>query len=162
IGLPPTKDEQSAIATALSAVDALLAAQDALIAKKRAIKQGAMQELLTGQRRLPGLSGEWKTRPLGEAGEVSSAGVDKKMQQDEVPVRLVNYLDVYHKDFIFSRDLDHWVTANTRQQSRCSVQKGDVFFTPTSETRNDIGLSAVAMEDIQDAVYSYHVVRLRL
>jgi type I restriction enzyme S subunit len=42
------------------------------------------------------------------------------------------------------------------------VKKGDVFFTPTSETRNDIGLSAVAMEDIPDAAYSYHVARLRL
>lgn len=56
----PPLPEQSAIATALSDVDALLAAQDALIAKKRAIKQGAMQELLTGKRRLPGFSGEWE------------------------------------------------------------------------------------------------------
>lgn len=60
--LPP---EQSAIATALSDVDALLAAQDALIAKKRAIKQGAMQELLTGKRRLPGFSGGWDVKRLG-------------------------------------------------------------------------------------------------
>ena len=45
---------------------------------------------------------------------------------------------------------------------RCAVQKGDVFFTPSSETRDDIGISAVAMEDIPDAAYSYHVVRLRL
>ena len=63
--LPTGKSEQSAIATALGDVDALLAAQDALIAKKRAIKQGAMQELLTGKRRLPGFSGEWEVRRLG-------------------------------------------------------------------------------------------------
>jgi type I restriction enzyme S subunit len=37
-----------------------------------------------------------------------------------------------------------------------------VFFTPSSETRDDIGISAVAIEDIPDAAYSYHVVRLRL
>jgi len=65
--LPPTI-EQSAIATALSDVDALLAAQDALIAKKRAIKQGAMQELLTGKRRLPGFRGEWKVMPASQLG----------------------------------------------------------------------------------------------
>ena len=64
----PPLAEQSAIATALSDVDALLAAQDALIAKKRAIKQGAMQELLTGKRRLPGFSGEWEVRSLGNFG----------------------------------------------------------------------------------------------
>jgi type I restriction enzyme S subunit len=54
------------------------------------------------------------------------------------------------------------VTAQPPQAKRCAVQKGDVFFTPTSETRDDIGLSAVAMEDIPDAAYSYHVARLRL
>jgi type I restriction enzyme S subunit len=64
--LPPTKAEQQAIAEALSDVDGLISALDALIAKKRAIKQGAMQELLTGQRRLPGFAGEWAVRKLGE------------------------------------------------------------------------------------------------
>ena len=65
LAVPPLP-EQSAIANALGDVDALLAAQDALIAKKRAIKQGAMQELLTGKRRLPGFSEEWKVKPLGQ------------------------------------------------------------------------------------------------
>jgi type I restriction enzyme S subunit len=55
----PSFNEQRAIATALSDVDALLAAQDKLIAKKRDIKQAAMQQLLTGKQRLPGFSGEW-------------------------------------------------------------------------------------------------------
>jgi type I restriction enzyme, S subunit len=54
IALPPTLPEQKAIATALSDADTLIAAQEGLIAKKRQIKQGAMQELLTGKRRLPG------------------------------------------------------------------------------------------------------------
>ena len=53
--LPPTKAEQEAIAHALSDADALIESLDQLIAKKRHIKQGAMQELLTGKRRLPGL-----------------------------------------------------------------------------------------------------------
>ncbi len=51
--------EQRAIATALSDVDALLGGLDRLIAKKRDLKQAAMQQLLTGQTRLPGFSGEW-------------------------------------------------------------------------------------------------------
>lgn len=67
VAVPRDPAEQAAIATALSDVDALLAAQDALIAKKRAIKQGAMQELLTGKRRLPGFSGEWEVKRLGDA-----------------------------------------------------------------------------------------------
>lgn len=161
IVVPPIQ-EQHAIAAALSDADELLTGLERLIAKKRNLKQAAMQQLLTGQTRLPSFSGEWHVKRLGDVGEISSAGVDKKVRQDEVPVRLVNYLDVYHKDFIYSRDLNHWVTAPTHQLRRCAVQAGDIFFTPTSETRGDIGLSAVAMEDIPDAAYSYHVARLRL
>jgi len=55
----PPLDEQKSIADALSDADALIEALDQLIAKKRQIKQGAMQELLTGKRRLPGFGGEW-------------------------------------------------------------------------------------------------------
>lgn len=62
----PPLAEQRAIATALSDVDALLAAQDKLIAKKRDIKQAAMQQLLTGKQRLPGFSGEWEVKRLGD------------------------------------------------------------------------------------------------
>jgi type I restriction enzyme S subunit len=66
IPLPPTLAEQEAIAGALSDADAWIESLDQLIAKKRQIKQGAMQELLTGKRRLPGFSGEWETKRLGE------------------------------------------------------------------------------------------------
>jgi len=65
IPIPPLQ-EQTAIATALSDADDLIEALENLLAKKRLIKQGAMQELLTGKRRLPGFSGEWVVRRLGE------------------------------------------------------------------------------------------------
>jgi type I restriction enzyme, S subunit len=65
IPFPPIA-EQRAIATALSDVDALLTKLDQLIAKKRDLKQAAMQQLLTGQTRLPGFSGEWDVKRLGE------------------------------------------------------------------------------------------------
>lgn len=68
IPLPPTLTEQKAIASALSDVDALIANLDKLIVKKKAIKQGAMQQLLTpphkGGKRLPGFSGEWEEKPF--------------------------------------------------------------------------------------------------
>ena len=62
----PPLPEQQAIATALSDVDALLAGLDQLITKKRDLKQAAMQQLLTGQTRLPGFHGEWEVKPLGD------------------------------------------------------------------------------------------------
>lgn len=67
IQLPvPPISEQRAIANALSDMDALLAKIDQLIAKKRDLKQAAMQQLLTGQTRLPGFSGEWEVTQLGD------------------------------------------------------------------------------------------------
>ena len=161
IPLPPLP-EQGAIAAALSDVDALLVTLDQMIAKKRDLRQATMQQLLTGQARLPGFSGEWMEKALGELGEITGAGVDKKIRANEMPVRLLNYMDVYQKDFLKADDFWHEVTAKPDQVKRCAVQRGDVFFTPTSEVRNDIGHSAVAIEDAPDVVYSYHVVRLRL
>ena len=63
--LPPLP-EQLAIAAALSDVDCYIAALERLIAKKRNIRKGAMQELLTGKRRLPGFSGEWAEKRIGD------------------------------------------------------------------------------------------------
>lgn len=72
--VPPTKTEQRAIAAALSDMDALIASLDRLIAKKRDMKQAAMQELLTGKRRLPGFSGDWEEKRLGDLCEKITTG----------------------------------------------------------------------------------------
>ncbi|WP_080307100.1 restriction endonuclease subunit S [Burkholderia pseudomallei] len=71
---PPTTVEQSAIATALSDVDALLSSLDAVIAKKRDIKQAAMQQLLTGKTRLPGFEGEWTVKRFDQLANIRSGG----------------------------------------------------------------------------------------
>ena len=61
----PPENEQQLIAAALDELDALLKSQEAAITKKTALKQAAMQELLTGKRRLPGFDGEWEVKRLG-------------------------------------------------------------------------------------------------
>jgi hypothetical protein len=63
---------QQAISEAMSDVDALLAKLDQLIAKKRDLKQAAMQQLLTGQTRLPGFSGEWEMKRLGDVFSITA------------------------------------------------------------------------------------------
>lgn len=70
IALPPSSTELEAITSALSDVDELLAALDQMIAKKRDLKQAAMQQLLTGETRLPGFSCAWEITLLGDVAEI--------------------------------------------------------------------------------------------
>jgi type I restriction enzyme, S subunit len=80
IPLPPTKEEQEAIAEALNDADALIESLEQLLVKKRNIKQGAMQELLTGKRRLPGFSAEWIVKQLSELADIRSGGTPSTTQ----------------------------------------------------------------------------------
>jgi type I restriction enzyme S subunit len=80
LAIPSTRAEQEAIAEALSDAEALIESLNQLIAKKRKIKQGTLQELLTGKRRLPGFSGEWEVKSLGELFEITSS---KRVFQSE-------------------------------------------------------------------------------
>lgn len=84
IPLPPTLTEQKAIATALSDVDALISNLERLITKKKAIKQGAMQELLTppqkGGKRLPGYSGDWERVKVEKVIDVARGGSPRPIQ----------------------------------------------------------------------------------
>lgn len=80
IPCPPTSAEQMAVGKALSDADALIESLEQLIAKKRQIKQGAMQELLTGQRRLPGFSGKWVIKRLEELADIRSGGTPSTSQ----------------------------------------------------------------------------------
>ena len=96
IPIPPTAEEQRAIAEALSDVDGLLGALAALIAKKRAIKQAAMQQLFTGKTRLPGFSGEWETKRLGEiASFFKGTGLSKADLTRDGKTRCIHYGELF-------------------------------------------------------------------
>jgi len=79
--LPPTKHEQIAITTTLSDTEALIEHLNKLISKKRDIKQATLQQLLTSKTRLPGFSGEWEVRKLGDVSEIKTG---KKNNEDKV------------------------------------------------------------------------------
>ena len=106
--LIPPLPEQQAIAEALSDVDGLLNALDALIAKKRAIKQATMQQLLTGKTRLPGFSGAWETKQIGDVvslcSEKNNLGADIPVLTCSKHLGFVDSLS-YFKNQVFSKDL---------------------------------------------------------
>lgn len=106
---------------------------------------------------------EWEEVCIGQLGIVSTSSVDKKSRPNEKKVRLINYMDVYknlHKEINSSINFMR-VTAKESQIKSSDVKKGDVLFTPTSETPEDIGISAVVTEDLPNTLFSYHLLRLR-
>ena len=157
----PHPSEQRKIAETFSGIDTLISDLDKVIAKKKLMMTGSMQLLLSGKKRLKGFSRPWVELELGELGKLTGAGVDKTVNADERPVRLLNFLDVYNRDRIYNHELKMWVTASDYKIARCDVKQGDIFLTPSSELPNDIGRSAVAMSDMEGVCYSYHVLRLR-
>jgi len=149
VALPIEHSEQRAIAEALSDVDALLAALEKLIAKKRAIKQAAMQQLLTGKTRLPGFSGEWEPIQLGRCGS-TYGGITGKGKADfgHGAARYVTFLSVLENPIIQPSMFEAVDIGLAETQNR--VRRGDLLFNGTSETPEDVALGACVLDDWDD------------
>lgn len=164
INLPETEEQQK-IADFLGSVDAWL---DNLRQQKTALetyKTGCMQKLFAQQVRFKDDNGndfpEWVAARLGDLGEVKTSSVDKLSNEGETNVNLLNYMDVYRRDHIYNSDEFQTVTATDRERTSFSLKQGDILFTPSSETPTDIGHSAVVMEDLDNVLFSYHLLRFR-
>jgi type I restriction enzyme S subunit len=81
IAIPSSREESERIVVALQEVDSLIEATNSMIAKKKKIKQAAMQELLTGKRRLPGFEGEWEVKKLGEICEIAMGRTPSRLDE---------------------------------------------------------------------------------
>ena len=121
--VPPIA-EQRAIAEALSDVDGLIAALDKKIAKKRLLKQGAMQQLLTGKTRLPGFTDEWVEKKLGDIGTLSMC---KRIFQEETS----DSGDVpFYKIGTFGQDADAFISKDKYEHYKNMYRfpkKGDIL-----------------------------------
>lgn len=128
----PMRDEQNKIADALSDMDNLVVVLEKQIAKKKAIKQGAMQELLTGKRRLPGFSGEWRYFNLMKNSKVKARIGWQGLKKSE-------YLDSGYALLVTGTDFDdgrvlwdgcHYVTRSRYEQDRnIQLQNNDILIT---------------------------------
>ena len=156
VAIPP-KGEQERIAETLSDVDALLSAMATLIEKKRAIKQGAMQELLgmrngecgmrnVPRRRLPGFSGEWIEKRLGECGSFSKGAGISRAQANSGRIPAVRYGELYTTHHEYIKAFESFISDDV---ARCSTRltRGDIVFACSGETKEEIGKCAAFLGD---------------
>lgn len=103
----------------------------------------------------------WDVRPLKFEAKLLTSNVDKKSYEDEVPVLLCNYTDVYYNDRIV-REMDFMpATASSSQIERFTLRAGDTIITKDSETADDIAVSAYVPSDMSGVVCGYHLAVIR-
>jgi type I restriction enzyme, S subunit len=146
--LRPPPPEQRAIAEALSDVDGLLGGLDRLIAKKRDLKQAAMQQLLTGQTRLPGFHGEWEVKRLGSVGTFLKGSGVKKDEAMSGDLPCVRYGEIYtlHHDVV--RAFNSFLSASVAAVAT-PLRKGDLLFAGSGETKEEIGKAVAFVHDCE-------------
>lgn len=149
VALPVSVAEQEAIAVALSDADALIDALRQLIAKKRVLKQGAMQALMTGRQRLPGFSGEWKSKPLSELFFFSGGFSASRAQLGQDGHLYLHYGDIHGAS---SSRLDVGAGVSriprleiplTRVSCDSMLEDGDVVFVDASEDEEGVSKHVV-------------------
>jgi type I restriction enzyme S subunit len=102
----------------------------------------------------------WETTTIGELLEFKN-GLNKGKEFFGQGTPIVNYMDVYKNRGIYAEQLHGRVTLSTEEIKRFDVHKGDVFFTRTSETPEEVGYASVMLDDIDDCVFSGFVLRGR-
>jgi type I restriction enzyme, S subunit len=112
---------------------------------------------------IPKYPSHWELKRMQWIGKFSASGIDKKSVETESDCLMVNYTDVYGNETaeIHSNQDFMKTTATSQKIVEHYLEKGDILFTPSSETADDIGVSAVAIEDMPGIVYSYHLTRFR-
>jgi type I restriction enzyme, S subunit len=137
--LLPPRAEQEAIADALNDADTLIESLEQLLAKKRKIKQGAMQELLTGERRLPGFSGEWVTKTLEDLFRFSGGFSASRAQLSSEGYCYLHYGDIHTSEKSFVdvcsefQDIPKLNLPLNRISFASLLADGDVVFVDASE-----------------------------
>lgn len=147
--LLPNIYEQNKIADILQLWDTAIAKQTAMIEQLTLRKRGLMQQLLTGKKRLKGFGGEWKEVRLGEIGTAYGGLVNKNKEDFENGNALfITYMNVFSNGKIDINNLGQVRILPSEKQEQ--VQYGDIFFTVSSETPEEVGMASVLLNEVQN------------
>ncbi len=117
----------------------------------------------SGVERFEEIPEDWKILRLCFLGRFSSSGIDKHSKKNESIVKIINFKDIFSNEKrLINSDLSFMVvTTNEENRIKNLVKKGDLIFLPSSETYEDLGLSALVDEHLNNVSFSYHVVRFQ-
>ncbi len=176
-GCLPPPPEQAAIVRYLDHVDRRIRryihAKQKLVKLLEEQKQALIHQIVTrgldpnvrlkpsGVEWLGDVPEHWEMRRLRNISEMRVSNVDKHVKDDEQPVRLCNYVDVYKNDRVRSGMAFMGATATTDEIERFRLRSGDVLITKDSEAWNDIGVPALVEDTEDDIVSGYHLALLR-
>lgn len=146
VRIPIDHAEQGHIASALWDIDDLIAAIERLITKKQAIKQGMMQQLLTGHARLPGFSDAWTTVTLGELGIFLKGRGVKRDDVRATGVPCIRYGELY-TDFVNYTAITRSFVTQGVASTALPIRSGDLLFAGSGETREEIGMCVAYVGD---------------
>lgn len=154
ISFPPLP-EQKKIAKILGIWDRAIEQTEKLIEAKEKLKKGLMQQLLTGRMRFPqfgkpvkkrgGLPEGWKNEELGDLGYLYSGLVNKSKNDFGRGKKYISYKNIFNNSSIDINQMDYVQINDGEKQNE--VKKGDIFFTQSSETPDEIGMSSVLLEN---------------
>lgn len=144
ISVPSNLSEQHAIADVLFTLEDNVKCLERLIAKKQAIKQGMMQQLLTGRTRLPGFTGEWTDIRLGDhVSYVKTVALSRAQLDTKSPLKYLHYGDIHTRSSVLlDSESEEMPRASVKLAARAGwLQRGDLVFADASEDPAGVGKS---------------------
>ena len=147
----PNLLEQNHIASALTSIDNLISSLDELIEKKKNIKRGTMQQLLTGKNRLKEFIEPWYNAQLGKIGFTFN-GLTGKTKEDfgKGNAKYITFLNILNNPILKPDLFEEVVIKEGERQNNC--HKGDLFFNTSSETPEEVGICAMLDSEV-DSLY---------
>lgn len=149
--LIPPLPEQKKIAQILSTWDNAILATERLLDNSQQRKKALMQQLLTGKKRLPNFEGEWSKVELGDLGYTYGGLTGKAKEDFGSGEPYITYMSVFADGAIIPDKFDYVKLKEGEKQH--SVEYGDILFTTSSETPEEVGMASVMLERLPFNVY---------